>query len=55
MQINQEPVLPASNESGQIPTVDKARIEKVLNYFSTREKESTQILSSPASVVDPSL
>lgn len=54
-QINQEPILAATNNSGQVPMVDQNRIEKVLNYFSEREKKSTEILNSPAPVVDPSL
>jgi hypothetical protein len=53
-QINQEPVLSATNVGGQIPMVKKDRIEKVLNYFSAREQKSTEILNSPSPVVDPS-
>ena len=54
-QINQEFVLPATNESGQVPTVDKNRVEKVLNYFSDREEKSKEVIANPAPVVDPSL
>jgi len=54
-QINQEFVLPATNDSGQVPTVDKNRVEKVLNYFSNREEKSKEIIANPAPVVDPSL
>jgi len=55
MRINQESVLPVANEGGQIPMVNKDRIEKVLNYFSEKEKKSIKILNSPAPFVDPSL
>lgn len=40
---------------GQIKIVTKEQIEKVLEYFSAREKKSTQILNSYSPVVDPSL
>jgi len=36
-------------------TVKKERLEKVLEYFSTRETTSAEILNSPPLVVDPSL
>lgn len=54
-QINQEPVLPVAQDDGQIPTVDKDRILKVLQYFSIREQKSSEILNSPSPVIDPSL
>jgi len=54
-QINQEPVLSFTNEDGKLGTINKDRILKVLNYFSEREKNSVEILNSPAPVVDPSL
>ncbi len=55
IQINQDPVLLIENNSGQLPLVNKDRIDKVLNYFSEREKKSIEILNSPAPIVDPSL
>ncbi|MFH1200948.1 MAG: hypothetical protein V1484_01300 [bacterium] len=55
MKINQEPILPFTNEDGRLPIINKDRIEKVLNYFSEREKKSNQILNFPSPVVDPSL
>jgi len=55
MRINREPILPVGNDSGQVPTVDKDRLGKILNYFSDREKKLSNILNSPAPVVDPSL
>jgi len=54
-QINQESVLPSANGDRQSPIIDKEHIEKVLNYFSEREKNSNQILNSSSPVVDPSL
>ncbi|MFA6258041.1 MAG: hypothetical protein WC671_03495 [Candidatus Paceibacterota bacterium] len=55
VQINQDSVLPIENNDGQLPIVNKDRINQVLNYFSEREKKSIEILNSPAPVVDPSL
>lgn len=55
VQINQVFVLPDINTGGQVGTVNKDRIEKVLNYFSDREQTSNEILNSPTPVVDPSL
>jgi type II secretory pathway component PulC len=54
-QMKQKFVLPTTAESGQVPTISQDRINEVLNYFSDKEKKSTQILNSPAPVVDPSL
>ena len=55
IQISREPVLPASSDGGQVPTVRKDRIEKALNYFSTKEQKSNEILNSPSPLIDPSL
>jgi|SRR3989344_1696634 len=55
MQIDQEPILETSGASVQVGTVEKERINKVLEYFSIRNQKSDQILNSPAPVVDPSL
>jgi hypothetical protein len=54
IKINQEPVLPVANDAPQVGTVNKIRIEKVLNDFSERAQTSNEILSSPSPVVDPS-
>lgn len=54
-QINKEFVSVESDESGGVQTVKKERIEKVLNYFSEREKKSNGIINAPAPVIDPSL
>jgi uncharacterized membrane protein len=43
------------NAGSQPKTINKDRIDKVLQYFSDREKKSTQVLNSPVPVVDPSL
>jgi hypothetical protein len=53
--INQELVVPVVSDNNQVGTVNTDRIKKALDYFSEREQNSTQILNSPASVVDPSL
>ncbi len=53
--ISKEPVLSTDDIGGQVETVKKERIEKVLEYFSLRKQKSTQILNSPAPIVDPSL
>ncbi len=37
------------------PPVRKERLERVIEYFSGREKKSIQILNSPTPVVDPSI
>jgi hypothetical protein len=55
MQTNQGLVSSNNNPSEQIPTVDKDKLGKVLDYFSVREQKSAEILNSPAPVVDPSL
>lgn len=36
-------------------TVKKEAIQKELEYFSAREKRSSEILNSPSPIVDPSL
>ena len=52
---NQEFVLSTVSGAGQVGTVNKDRIEKVLNLFSERAQTSTEILSSGVPVVDPSI
>ena len=54
MQINQESILSVGS-GGRQETVKKERLEKVLEYFSLREKKSIEILNSPAPVIDPSI
>ena len=41
--------------SENVNIVKKQRIDKVLEYFTDREKRSIDILNSPSPVVDPSL
>ncbi|MCC7160492.1 hypothetical protein IT399_02120 [Candidatus Nomurabacteria bacterium] len=55
VQINKETILPDSSAGGQSPTVNKEKLEKVLNIFSGKEEKSLQIINSRAPVVDPSL
>ena len=52
---NKESVGKSSNNSSQIQTIQKERIDKVLEYFSVREQKSSQILYSPSPIIDPSL
>ena len=52
--ITNETFSEVSTPSGHIETVQKDRIEKVLSYFSDREKKSTDILNSASPVIDPS-
>lgn len=54
LQTDQDPTLSTGDQGGQVPTVNPTRMEKVLNYFTDREKKSTQIINSPAPVSDPS-
>ena len=53
--INNEPVISSNVTSGQVETVKKEKIEKVLEYFSQQKKKSIEILNFPSPVVDPSL
>ncbi len=36
-------------------SVNKAKLDKTLQYFSVREEKAIQILKSPSPIVDPSL
>lgn len=51
---NKELIVATSNENTQVQIINKEKIDKVLEYFAEREKKSSQILTSPATVVDPS-
>jgi len=51
---NKEPASGSASAAGQVGTVNKDSIENVLNLFSERVQTSSQILNSPAPVVDPS-
>ncbi len=55
IQISKEPMLPIPKTSGKTETIKKERIDKVLEYFSTRAQKSNQIINSPAPLIDPSL
>ena len=54
-QTNKEPSLPTGGSSGQVETVKKEKIDRVLEYFSQRKQKSDQIINSPSPIVDPSL
>lgn len=55
VQTNQEFSLPSMDNGGELPFINKDSFEKVLSYFSEKEKKLIEILNSPAPVVDPSL
>lgn len=55
MQTNQESVSEGRSVVGKAEALRKDRLEKILEYFSSREQKSNLILSSPAPVADPSL
>jgi hypothetical protein len=55
IQVNKEPVLSDTDDYKPIQTIKKERIERTLDYFSTREQKSSQILISPSPIIDPSL
>lgn len=54
LKMNSESTVSVTDVSGQ-DTIKKERINKVLEYFSEREKKSTEILNSPSPIIDPSL
>ena len=53
--INRDAISAVDSISEKSQTINKERIDKVLQYFSDREKKSIEILNSSAPVVDPSL
>jgi hypothetical protein len=55
MKVNKEYIPFNVNTNEQIEKDRKTRIDKVLEYFSEREKKSEIILNSPSPVVDPSI
>ena len=54
-QVNKEPILSLEDINEKSQTLDKEKLEKVLEYFSDRKNKSTDILNSPSPIVDPSL
>lgn len=54
IRIKEEPTFSAENTNKK-QVIEKERLEKVLEYFSTRKETSREILNSPVPVVDPSL
>ncbi len=54
MKLNQEYIPSRENMSGE-RIIKKERINKVLEYFSSRKQKSNQIINFPSPVVDPSL
>lgn len=43
------------NTNPQVKIIEKEKISKALQYFTEREKKSSEIINSPAPFVDPSL
>ncbi len=54
IKINRELISPVTNTSER-ETIKKERLDKILEYFSEREKKSIEILNSPSPIIDPSL
>ena len=54
-QITKGDTIISGNGSKKVEQEKKVRINKVLEYFSEREKKSAEIIQSPLPVVDPSL
>ena len=52
---DKEIVVSVKADNNQVKIIQKERIDKVLEYFNLRKTKSTQILNSPAPVVDPSM
>ena len=48
--------MPPSDENGAgAEASPRERINKILEYFSTREQKSREIINSPSPIIDPSL
>lgn len=54
-QINQESVLIGDVKGGNVPSVKEERMKRVLDYFTSKENKSLEILNSKSPVIDPSL
>ncbi len=54
-QISKELVVEEGGSISEVETVKKERIGKVLEYFAARKLKSSQILSTPRIIIDPSL
>lgn len=54
-QTNKQDDLMIGENNGENRNKEKEKIKEVLDYFSEREKKSTEILNSPVTIVDPSL
>lgn len=54
-EINKQNDLVEAKNVQKISDKEKQKIQEALNYFSEREKKSTEILNSATSVVDPLL
>lgn len=54
LKINNKSIVSIANTDIE-NTIKKERVEKVLEYFSEREKKAIEILNSPSPIIDPSL
>jgi len=54
IKVNKEPISFVPTVSDQ-EIIKKEKLDKVLEYFSEREKKSEEILNSPSPIVDPSI
>ena len=54
-QINEESVLETTDAGPRLETIKQERISKVLQYFSSRQQKSLEIINSPSPIIDPSL
>lgn len=54
VKINKGPI-PLTADTSEQEAIKKERFDKVLEYFSEREKKSIEILNSPSPIIDPSL
>jgi hypothetical protein len=54
LKTNKDFKLPEAQTSSQLEKVKKDRINKILDYFSQKEKKSQDILELPSGVIDPS-
>ncbi|MES2315200.1 MAG: hypothetical protein V4486_00480 [Patescibacteria group bacterium] len=52
--IDREFITINDDSNSQIKLIGKERIDKILQYFADKEKNSNEILNSPSPIIDPS-
>ncbi len=55
LETNKDFILLEDSAKAGSKTVQKDRIDKILEYFSQRKEKSKEIINSPAPIIDPSL